>query len=66
MLVVNALVARAVAESFGVFVLRLHRLELELTEPPLRPLRVENLARRPASSAVAGGRPAARRARLSG
>ncbi len=66
MLVVNALVARAVAESFGVFVLRLHRLELELTEPPPRPLKVENLARRPEPSPVAGDlRPAARRAPLS-
>ncbi len=41
MLVVNALVARAVAESFGVFVLRLHRLELKLTEPPPRRRAVE-------------------------
>ncbi len=66
MLVVNALVARAVAESFGVFVLRLHRLELELAEPPPGPLKVENLARRPAPSAVtADTPPRVPRARLS-
>jgi len=44
MLVVDALVARAVAEAFGSFVLRLHRIEAELAEPVSTPVRVKNIA----------------------
>ena len=44
MLVVDALVARAVAEAFGSFVLRLHRIEVELAQPISAPVHVRNLA----------------------
>jgi DNA-binding CsgD family transcriptional regulator len=43
MLIVNALVARSVLEAFGSFVMRLHRLEAQISEAEQVPRRVPNL-----------------------
>jgi DNA-binding CsgD family transcriptional regulator len=48
MLIVNAIVARSVGEAFGSFIMRLHRLEAQITQAPGVPRRVRNLASSPA------------------
>jgi DNA-binding CsgD family transcriptional regulator len=69
MLVVDALVARAVTEVFGSYVLHLHRLETQIAEAPVAPpIKVANLAGSPAEPQrePAPSRSARRRALNSG
>ena len=52
-LVINPLVARAVAETFTRFILRLHQLERDLADAPQKPLRVDAVRDEPLRSVTA-------------